>query len=138
MEKEAYAIVACLWKWAGWIGCSQVEVVTDHKSLEDWTKSKVSTPSGPTGRKARWHEILSQFNLSVVYKPGASNLVADAMSRWAYPASTHREDVSMHGSAESALEVKKMEQQFQSEICKVGKTGNYKLSHPPYYWAGTI
>ena len=126
-EKETYAIVACLWKWAGWIGCSPVEIVTDHKALEEWTTNNVLTPSGPTGRKARWHEILSQFNLSVVYKPGVSNIVADAMSRWAYPASTEREDVTIHGSAESAKEVKNMEKQFKAEIFSISHSHNYKL-----------
>ena len=92
-EKEAYAIVASLIKWAGWIGTTPVEVVTDHKSLESWVREYVETPSGPTGRKARWHEVLSQFNLTVSYQAGKTNVAADAMSRWAYPASQTRQDV---------------------------------------------
>ena len=42
-EKETYAIVAGLWKWAGWIGTPPVEVVTDHNSLEDWAQENVLT-----------------------------------------------------------------------------------------------
>ena len=105
-EKEAYAIIACLFHWHGWIGTTPVDVVTDHKSLEAWTTEYVQTPSGPTGRRARWHEILSQFNLTVRYMPGDSNTVADALSRWAYPANTDREDVCAHGSADSARQFK--------------------------------
>ena len=121
-EKEAYAIIASLWKWAGWIGCSPVEVVTHHKSLEDWVKEHVETKSGLTGRRARWHEIFSQFDLTKVYKPGKDNVVADAMSRWAYPASTAKGDVSIHGTAESAQEVKDMEEeQTQWRKADVGR-----------------
>ena len=101
-EKEAYAIVASLIKWSGWVGTNPVTVVTDHKSLESWVREYVETPSGPTGRRARWHELFSQFNLSIEYQPGHTNIPADAMSRYAYPASVERQDVTMHGSETSA------------------------------------
>ncbi len=43
----------------------------DHRSLEHWVTENADTPSGPTGRRARWHEplarTLSQFNLTVEY-----------------------------------------------------------------------
>ena len=125
-EKETYAIVACLWKWSGWIGHSQVDIITGHKALEKWVTSNSNTPSGPTGRKARWHEVLSQFNLTVQYQPGESNTVADAMSRWAYLANTDKEDVCIHGSTESAQQVKDMEKPV-SEIMHTFKTEDYKL-----------
>ena len=44
-EKEAYAVVASLVKWAGWIGTTPVTVIKDHKSLESWVKEYVETPS---------------------------------------------------------------------------------------------
>ena len=107
-EKETYAIVSSLRKWAGWIGFQPVLIKTDHRSLEDWVSEHVDTPSGPRGRRARWHETLSQFNLEVQYIPGKENIVADAMSRYAYPASSAREDVSFHGSAQARDEMKKI------------------------------
>ena len=105
-EKETYAVVSALQKWAGWIGLQPVLIVTDHKSLENWVEEKRDTPSGPGGRRGRWHEILSKFDLTVVYVPGRDNVVADAMSRYAYPASKAFQDVSVHGSAEAAEEMK--------------------------------
>ena len=109
--------MASLVKWAGWIGTSPITVVTDHKSLESWVQEYVETPSGPTGRRARWHEIFSQFNLTIVYQPGATNLVADAMSRYAYPASLERQDVCRHGTALASQQVKEMvhEEKIQSQ-----------------------
>ena len=37
-DKEIYAIVSALLKWASYIGYQQVVVVTDHKTLESWYK----------------------------------------------------------------------------------------------------
>ena len=86
-------------------------VVTDHRSLHNCVTEHVNTPSGPRGRRARWHETLSQFDLEIVYAPGPTNVVADATSRYAYPAASAREDVSFQGSAEASFQVKKMMEQ---------------------------
>ena len=104
-EKEMYAVIAALHKWSGIINFQPVLVQTDHRALEHWVAEHVETPSGPRGRRGRRHEILSQFDLTIEYLPGAENTVADAMSRWAYPASSSRQDVSWHGSRESKEEV---------------------------------
>ena len=77
----------CPSKWAGWIGLQLVLILTDHRALEHWVSEHADTPSGPAGRRARWHETLSKFDLEVKYVPGKSNFVADAMSRYAYLAS---------------------------------------------------
>ena len=52
--------------------------------------------------------------------PGPSNTVADALSRYAYPASSAREDVSFHGSEEARLGVKKMLEQELRDRALVG------------------
>ena len=91
-ELETYAIVASLRKWAGWIGYQPVMLLTDHKALEAWVNEFVNTPSGPAGRRARWHQTLSKFDITVQYVPGKTHIVADAMSRYAYPASKAFQD----------------------------------------------
>ena len=114
-EKETYAIVESLRKWAGVIGYRPVTVTTDHKSLENWTTEKSDTPSGPRGRRSRWHSTLAQFDITVEYVPGPDNVVADALSRWAYPASSAREDVSLHGSAQAREEVRELIRQERED-----------------------
>jgi len=112
--------LAALRKWGGHIGFQPVIFTTDHCSLRHWVTENVDTPSGPRGRRARWHETLSQFDLEIVYVPGPSNVAADAMSRFAYPASSAREDVSFHGSTETRLEVKKLMEQEMRDRALVG------------------
>ena len=50
-------------------------MVTDHNPL-------VHLPSQPnlSGRQVRWSEYLQRFDFDWVYKPGAGNLAADALS----------------------------------------------------------
>ena len=128
-EKETYAIVAALQKWAGTIGFQPVTVTTDHRALESWVTEHVDTPSGPRGRRARWHETLSQFDLEVKYIPGPENTVADALSRWAYPASSAREDVSFHGSAQAKEEVDKIIKEEQTLARMVGVLRRRRPAH---------
>ena len=107
-EKEAYAIVMALRKWAGYIALHPVTVCTDHQSLQSWLKEHVDTPSGPASRRARWHETLAKFDLRVVYVPGKDNTVADCLSRSAYATSKGMTDVSAHGDEAETAEAKRI------------------------------
>ena len=137
-------MVEGLKKWAGWVGLQPIVVTTDHKSLEEWVHEKVDTPSGPAGRRARWHEILSKFDLSVQYVPGKDNVVADAMSRFAYPACCTFQDVSVHGSAEAREEAKRIiAQELEEErtigmICRNTEMGEGNLQPLVMLIAGTV
>ena len=60
---------------------------------------------GTFGRRARWHQKMSLFRLEVHYIKGEDDVVVDAMSRWAYPASQAGGDVSMHGTLQDCEEM---------------------------------
>jgi hypothetical protein len=122
-EKEAYAMVSCLKKYASWIAFQPILLLTDHRSLESWATELLDTPSGPAGRKARWHVLLSRFNIHVRYLPGPQNLVADSLSRWAYPASKGLSDCSFHGS--------KADQMAMSDIISQERDEETHFSAPP-------
>ena len=107
-EKEAYAIAMALRKWAGYIALHPVTVCTDHQSLPSWHKEHGDTPSASDSRRARWHENLAKFDLTMVYAPGKDNTVADCLSKWAYPASKGMADVSAHGDVAETTQAKKI------------------------------
>ena len=90
-------------------------MLTDHKSLEHWAKEVLDVPSGPIGRRARWHQMLSRFHLSVGYIPGKENTIADILSRWAYPASQALRDISKHGNEQDDAEMKELIRQEKEE-----------------------
>ena len=92
-------------KWETWIGLQPVLVLTDHQALEHWAKEVLDAPSGPVGRRSRWHQFFSRFDLSVGYVPGKSNTVADVLSRFVYPASEAYRDISKQGSAQDEDEM---------------------------------
>ena len=102
-EKETYADVACLLKFHAWIGSQEVVVQTDHSSIVKWYKEDLCTISGPLGRRGRWHECLTRFNLTIEYRPGKDTDGADALSRCACPAG-EAQDTNFHGS-DADLEV---------------------------------
>ena len=78
----------------------------------------MDTPGGPAGRRGRWHEFLSKFDLHVTYIPGCYNTVADALSRWAYPASEAYSEVSFHGTSKDKAEVIEFNMEEQALIKK--------------------
>ena len=114
-ELETYAIILALQKWESWIGLQPVLVLTDHQSLEAWTREVLDTPSGPVGRRARWHQIFSKFDLTVGYIPGKDNTIADVLSRWAYPASQALRDISKHGSTQDKEDMDNIIQEEREE-----------------------
>jgi hypothetical protein len=104
-EKETYAIVLILQKFRSWVASSlvQILVLTDHESLQHWYTEDLNKAMSSVGRRCRWHEFLSQFNLVVVYTPGHTQKVADPLSRapWHYPGNPDEGDATFHGSREA-------------------------------------
>ena len=72
-------------------------------------------PSGPLGRRLRWHLTFCKFYLNIEHVLGKDNFVPDALSRWTYPASKAWRDVSKHGSKEDVEEVEKIQADEQRE-----------------------
>jgi hypothetical protein len=55
------------------LGC-HFTAYTDHKSI-----TKLLTQLHLYGRQARWVELLANFDIKIEYRPGVSNIVADAL-----------------------------------------------------------
>ena len=61
-------------------------VFTDHKSLQ-----YVFTQKELNLRQRRWLELLKDYDMSIVYHPGKTNVVADALSRLTMGSTAHVE-----------------------------------------------
>ena len=77
VEKEAFATLLALKKFRGWMwGATKVVLCSDHNPL------LYLTQAAPRSAKLmRWSLALQEYNLRWVYKRGASNVVADSLSR---------------------------------------------------------
>jgi len=75
-EQELLAIVEALSTWRHYLIGSPFRVLTDHRSLTHF-----QTQPMLSGRQLRWMEELSAFDFVIEYVTGASNIVADALSR---------------------------------------------------------
>ncbi len=113
-EKEAFAVLSILRKHASLFNLQPILVLTDHKSLENWATEVLDQPGGPTGRRARWHMLFSKFKLEIRFVKGENNELADAMSRWAYPAGCG-EDQFFDGTPQDAAQMQKFLEQDEKE-----------------------
>ena len=82
-DKELLAIVESFKKWRHYLEgvTTPVEVYTDHKNLTYFSETKTLSRC-----LARWSEFLSQFNLSIKFRPGRLGKKPDALTRrWVVP-----------------------------------------------------
>lgn len=74
--KELYAIVKALECWRHYLEGIQFDIYTDHYSIQ-----YLNTQPELNKLQARWVEKLAEFDFELHYKPGRTNVVADALSR---------------------------------------------------------
>ncbi|MCU1415826.1 MAG: hypothetical protein JWN80_3166, partial [Microbacteriaceae bacterium] len=77
-DKELLAIRWSLQHWRAFtMSCQDtIEVLTNHRSLEYFMSTKLLTR-----RQARWAEHLSEYDFTVVFRPGKQATKPDALSR---------------------------------------------------------
>lgn len=76
-ERELLSIIHALIIWRHYLEGIRFTVITDHESLK-----YLMTQPHLSKRQARWMERLQNFDFEVQYKPGSSNVVADALSKY--------------------------------------------------------
>jgi hypothetical protein len=70
------AVIYALKVWRVYLEGQKFKVITDHKSLTYWQTQPVVSR-----RQARWTELLAEYDFEIEYRPGKTNVVADALSR---------------------------------------------------------
>ncbi|XP_075527109.1 uncharacterized protein LOC142559392 [Dermacentor variabilis] len=79
-EKECLAIVFALRKFDVYLDGTKFVVQTDHSALSWLMRLREHA-----GRLARWALLIQHYDISVQYRKGSTNVVADALSRAPLP-----------------------------------------------------
>ena len=76
-DLEFLGVIKAIDHWRPYLIWTQEPFVieTDHKNLTYW-----KSPRKLTGRTARWHEKLQDYNFCIVHIQGKNNTPADALS----------------------------------------------------------
>jgi hypothetical protein len=74
-EKEFLTVIKAIENWRAHLIWMEKPFIikTDHKNLTYWKE-----PRKLTGRMARWHEKLQDYNFKIVHIPGKNNGPVDA------------------------------------------------------------
>lgn len=75
-EKELMAVVTAVKKWASYLMDKHFIIKTDHWALKYLTEQKVNNLL-----QQKWISKLLGYHYTIVYRKGAENRVADALSR---------------------------------------------------------
>ena len=74
-ERELFAIIYALPKWRHYLYGVQFEIVFHHENVK-WFMNQTDLK----GQKARWAEILQEYDCKLQYCKGCYSIVADALS----------------------------------------------------------
>lgn len=126
-EKETLAVVDSIQKFRHLLEGTHTKVITDHSSIK-----YLLTQPNLSGRQARWLEKLQGLDLSIVYRPGPQNHIADSLSR--FPSSGFLNLISTSLSLETVLtnsiKAGYSQDPFLSGVIKV-LAGEEPLKSPP-------
>lgn len=75
-EREMFAITTAVKKWRHYLLGHHFRIFTDQKSLKGLLSQVIQTPA-----QHKWLTKLLGFDYEIIYTPGKSNVVADALSR---------------------------------------------------------
>lgn len=97
-EKEMLAIVWALGSLRKYLyGSAKVKIFTDHQPLTFSLNNK-----NHNSKMKRWKSFLEEYNYQLIYKPGKTNIVADALSRAPHPSNVNTMTTTQHSSESSA------------------------------------
>lgn len=125
-EKEMLAVVWALGSLRNYIYGAKVKIYTDHLPL-----TFTISPKNNNAKLKRWKAYIEEHDYEMFYKPGKSNVVADALSRIQINSltptrhSADDDDNCYIPSTESPINV------FRNQlIFKIGSNSNYNIEYP--------
>lgn len=75
-DKELLSVIHALRKWRHYLYGARQRIETDN-----WATKFIQTKPILNKRQASWLDLLQEFDLDIVHRPGDTNVVADALSR---------------------------------------------------------
>jgi hypothetical protein len=72
-------VVFALKSWRHYLHGETCDIYTDHKSLKYLFIQELNM------RQRRWLELIKNYDLTIQYHPGKTNVIADALSRTGVP-----------------------------------------------------
>ena len=81
LEKEGLAVVFGVKRFYQYLFGQNFTIVTDHKPLLGLLGEKQAVPTMAAARIQRWAMFLAAYQYQLIYRPGAQNGNADALSR---------------------------------------------------------
>jgi hypothetical protein len=117
-DKEMLAVVHAITKWRPYLIGRRFQVRTDHRSLKYLLEQRISSME-----QQKWVTKLLGYDYDIVYKKGAENLVADALSRIPEYAELH----TISATTWPTIEIIKDEQHSDPKLQKIVQ----KLTHDP-------
>ena len=102
-EQELLAIIHAIKVWRPYLEGQHFKVITDHASLE-----YIRSQKNLSHRQARWLDTLQAHDFEVQYRPGKTNVVADALSRPPLLATIMTADVKL-------LDPETLKEQYQND-----------------------
>ncbi|KAM1576651.1 hypothetical protein ACFX10_032943 [Malus domestica] len=79
-DKEMLAVVFAVQKWRSYLIGHQFRILTNHQTLKYFLDQRITTPT-----QQRWLLKLLGFNYTLEYRPGTSNVAANALSNVSQP-----------------------------------------------------
>ena len=76
-DKELLSLVYALKKFKHYLRSGRFKAITDNTA----TKYIQTKPTELNNRQIRWLDLLQEFDMDLIHKPGKTNVVADALSR---------------------------------------------------------
>lgn len=116
-EKEMTAVIHCLRTWRHYLLGSKFLVKTDNIATSYFQTQKKLSP-----KQARWQDFLAEFDYDLEYKPGKTNLVADALSRKAELASI----TQLHGELLDMIKEGMSHDPFAKQLITMAEEGKTK------------
>lgn len=129
-EKEMLAIIWALNSLRNFLyGSKRVKIFTDHQPLT----YALSTKNNNSKMK-RWKAILEEYNYELKYKPGSTNVVADALSRIPTDTKINTLSITEHSDDSSSQylipTIETPINVFRNQLILLQGNPNYEISQP--------